>query len=114
MATHHAEPGEVVDLATWSADLPVDKSKVIAKIAHLELARLVISGGAEMHSSGYCRVPGPIVIHCLEGEIELRTPEATRIIRGGQLAYLLSEMEHSIRGIQDAVVLLTIVLRPAV
>jgi len=113
MATHHAEPGEVVDLATWSEDLPVDKSKVIAKVAHLELARLVVSSGEEMHSSGYCRVPGPIVIHCLDGEVELSTPDATRRIRRGQLAYLLGQTDHSIRGIQDAVVLLTIVLTPA-
>lgn len=112
MATHHAEPGEVVDLATWSEDLPVEKSKVIAKVAHLELARLVVNGGAELHSAGYCQVPGPIVVHCLEGEIELCTPDATRLIRRGQLAYLLGQTDHSIRGVQDAVVLLTIVLRP--
>jgi len=113
MATHHAEPGEVVDLATWSEDLPVDKSKAIAKVAHLELARLVVKSGASMHSSGYCQVPGPIVIHCLEGEIELCMPGETRLIRRGQLAYLLGQTDHSIRGVHDSVVLLTIVLRPA-
>lgn len=113
MATHHASPGEVVNLATWADDLPLDKSKVIAKVARLELARLVINGGVEMHSSGYCQVPGPIVIHCLEGEIELCTPEETRLISTGQLVYLLGETDHAIRGVQDAVVLLTIVLQPA-
>ncbi len=113
MATHHAEPGEIVDLATWAEDLPVDKSKAIAKIAHLELARLVISGGAEMHSSGYCQVPGPIVVHCIEGEIELRTPDRDRTIREGQLVYLLGHTEHTIRGVRDSAVLLTIVLEPA-
>lgn len=112
MATHHAEPGEIVDLDTWADDLPVDKSKVIAKIAHLELARLVIGGGTEMHSSGYCQVPGPLVVHCIEGEVELCTPERDRVIREGQLVYLLGHTEHTIRGVRDSTVLLTIILEP--
>jgi hypothetical protein len=113
MATHHAEPGEVVDLPTWAEDLSVEKSKVIAKIAHLELARLIIGGGTEMQSSGYCQVPGPIVVHCIDGEIELLMPEGARTILAGQLVYLLGSTEHSIRGVRDSTVLLTIVLEPA-
>jgi hypothetical protein len=35
MATHHANSGEIVDLATWADDLPTDKSKAIAKIENL-------------------------------------------------------------------------------
>jgi quercetin dioxygenase-like cupin family protein len=113
MATHHAKPGEIVDLTTWAEDLPVEKSKAIAKIAHLELARLVIGGGTEMHSSGYCQVPGPIVVHCIDGEIELLMPEGALAIRAGQLVYLLGGTKHSIRGVCDSTVLLTIVLEPA-
>jgi len=29
MATHHASPGEIVDLATWAQDVPNEKTKVI-------------------------------------------------------------------------------------
>ena len=112
MATHHAEPGEVVDLATWADDLPQEHSKAIAKTDNLELARLVIGAGVNMHSSGYCSVEGPVVLHCLEGEIEVATPSLRAVVKAGQLVYLLGRTEHTVSGIRDAVVLLTIVLRP--
>lgn len=112
MATQHAESGEIVDLATWADDLSTDKSKAIAKIDNLELARLVISAGTEMQGDKYCHVPGPIVVHCIDGEIELKTKEKAIRIKGGQLAYLLGQTDHAISAIQDSVVLLTIVLRP--
>jgi len=67
MATHHAVFGEVVDLAIWSEELEEDKSKVIAKIEGLELARLVIDAGVDMHHSEYCSVNGASVFHCIQG-----------------------------------------------
>ncbi len=51
MATHHAAEGEVVCLKTWANDLAVEKSKVITKTSGLELARLVIDAGTNMHHS---------------------------------------------------------------
>jgi quercetin dioxygenase-like cupin family protein len=66
-----------------------------------------------MQSSGYCQVPGPIVVHCIDGEIELLMPEGALAIRAGQLVYLLGGTKHSIRGVCDSTVLLTIVLEPA-
>jgi len=110
MATKHAKPGEVVDLASWAGDLSEDKSKAITKSSKLELARLVIPADKHMHRTKYCHVSGPIVVHCLEGEIEFRTPEKKVILMAGQLVYLTAETDHAISGIQDSVVLLTIVL----
>ena len=112
MATHHAAEAEVVDLATWSDDLPEGQSQAIAKIEHLELARLVIEGGKRMHRAGYCRVDGPVVFQCLQGEIEVETPDRAQRVRAGQLLYLLGGTDHAITGIADSVVLLTIVLKP--
>jgi len=110
MATHHASPGEVVDLATWATDLPAEHSKVIAKSAGLEIARLVIEAGEDMHHGGRCHVPGPIVIQCLEGEVEVDTPESCERLRAGQLLYLEGGTGHALRGIHKSIVLLTIVL----
>ena len=31
MATHHASPSEIVDLETWSQDLPGEHAKAIVK-----------------------------------------------------------------------------------
>jgi quercetin dioxygenase-like cupin family protein len=65
-----------------------------------------------MHGSRYCQVPGPIVVHCVEGEIELKTKEKTIRLKGGQLVYLLGQTDHAISGIEDSIALLMIVLRP--
>lgn len=112
MATHHAAEAEVVDLATWSDALPDGHSQAIAKVEHLELARLVVEAGKQMHRAGYCHVDGPVVIQCLEGEVEVKTPGGTRRLRTGQLLYLLGGTDHAISGLVDSVVLLTIVLKP--
>jgi len=110
MATHHAEPGELVDLASWADDVPTHGSKVITKTDRLELARLVVPAETEMHGSKYCAVPGPIVVHCIQGEIEFKTVSETTRLKPGQLVYLQADTDHAIGGVQDSVVLLTIVL----
>ena len=43
MATHHANPGEIVDLQTWAADLPKEHTKAIAKTDDMELIRIVLT-----------------------------------------------------------------------
>jgi len=110
MSTHHAKACEVVDLASWADDLPTEHSKAIAKSSGLELARLVIKAGIDMHKKNYCHVDGPIVVHCIEGEIELKTPDSQIRLGAGQLAWLEGRTEHALTGVQDSVVLLTIVL----
>ncbi len=110
MATHHAVSGEVVDLKSWANDLETEKSKVIAKTKGLELARLVIDAGVDMHRSEFCSVDGASVFHCIEGEVTLKTPDKHICLKQGQLAFLEGGVEHALIGVERSVVLLTIVL----
>jgi quercetin dioxygenase-like cupin family protein len=110
MATHHAIAGEQVDLETWANDLPFEHSKVIVKTKEIELARLVLQSGSEMHKTDYCRVKGTIVIHCVGGEIKVRTRDTVETLVTGQLLYLEGGTEHALMGVKKSVVLLTIVL----
>ncbi len=110
MATHHAVAGELVDLATWGQELTPEHSKAITKTKGLELARLVLQAGEEMHPDGYCRVAGPIVIHCINGKIKVRTRDTVETLRDGQLLYLEGGTDHALTGLSKSVVLLTIVL----
>ena len=112
MSTHHAAPGEVVDLAIWDCDLPAKHSKAITKTQGLEIARLVLDANEDMHGGGYCHVAGPVVIHCLEGEVEvgIESPEIRRRLCPGQLLYLDGDTGHALKGIKQSIVLLTIVL----
>ena len=108
MATHHASPSEIVDLETWAQDLPSEHSKIIVKTHEMELARLVFPAGDKFQNH---KVSGPIVVHCIKGEIEFTAMGATRILKPGQLLYLKPDEPHSILAIADAVVLLTIIFK---
>lgn len=108
MATHHASPLEIVDLQTWADDLETEKSKAIVKGNGIELARLVIDAGANMHQGGFCSVAGEVIIHCLSGEILVSTPEGEQTLQAGQLVFLDRERPHALSGVQKSVVLLTI------
>lgn len=106
MATHHAAPAEVVDLATWARDLPFEKSKAIVKTGAMELARLVLPAGQGLPDH---RVDGPIVIHCVSGRVAVTTTRGERELGAGQLLHLPPGDPHAVFGIEDAVVVLTIV-----
>ncbi len=108
MATHHASPSEIVDLETWAQDLPSEHAKTIVKTHEMELARLVFPAGAEFPNH---KVSGPIVVHCIKGEIEFTAMGATRTLKPGQLLHLMPDEPHSLRAIADAVVLLTIIFK---
>lgn len=110
LATHHAQAGEVVDLASWADDLPSQQSKAIAKGKGLELARLVIKASVDMHKHDYCHVDGPIVVHCIDGVINLKKPDSQIRLSAGLLTWLEGRTAHALTGVQDSIVLLTIVL----
>ncbi len=108
MATHHASPSEIVDLETWAHDLPSEHAKTIVKTHEMELARLVFPAGGEFPNH---KVSGPIVVHCIKGKIEFTAMGATQTLKPGQLLYLMPDEPHSIRAIEDTVVLLTIIFK---
>jgi len=107
MATHHAAPGEIVDLASWADDLPSEKTKAIIKTNDIELARLVIPKGKEYPNH---KVSGPIVVQCVQGKIELTAMGTTQELHSGQLLYLAAGELHSLKGVEDSVILLTILI----
>jgi quercetin dioxygenase-like cupin family protein len=107
MATHHAAPGEIVDLARWADDLPNEKTKVIIKTAKIELARLVIPKGKEYPNHD---ISGPIVVQCIQGKIEFTAMRATQELHSGQLLYLMPDEPYSLKAVEDAVILLTILI----
>ena len=106
MATHHASPGEVVNLDTWADDLGNDKTKAIVKTDEMELARLFIQAGKELPNH---KVAGSITVHCIKGKIEFTAMSTTQEISQGELLYLMAGEPHSVRAVENSVVLLTII-----
>ncbi|HEY5702729.1 MAG TPA: cupin domain-containing protein [Gammaproteobacteria bacterium] len=108
MATHHASPAEIVDLDTWANDIPNEQTKAIVKTEEMELARLVIPAGKEIPTH---KVSGPIVVHCINGKIEFTAMGTTQMLISGQLLHLLPDEPHSLKAVEDSVVLLTIIFK---
>lgn len=106
MATKHASAGEVVDLATWASDVSQEHSKTIAKLKQIELARIVLKQGKQWDAH---QVSGPVVIHCLSGFVRCDAMGGSKQLAPGQLLYLNEAECHAVAGIEDSVVLLTIV-----
>ena len=56
------------------------------------------------------QVAGEITVQCLEGRIAFTAGGATRELSAGQMLYLAGNEPHSLRGVEDASVLVTILL----
>ena len=106
MATRHADPGERVDLETWTDDLPEARTKVIAKTDRMELIRLFLPAGKELSSH---KVTGPLTVHCIRGKAEFTAMGATQTLASGQLLYLMPQELHAVKALEDTVILLTLI-----
>lgn len=103
MALQHAKPGEVVDLRPLGGELASAKTSALVKLDRFEAMRLVVRAGTTIRSH---EVPGYITLYCLEGQVIL-DPSAIKL-GAGDWVYLDRGEPHSIRGIEDSSLLLTI------
>jgi len=106
MAIHHAEAGEIVDLGALGPGLDRARTTAIAKKERFEAVRLVVRAGADIKTHA---VDGPITFHCLEGRALLGLPAGTIELSAGQWVFLEGGEPHSVTGIEDTSLLLTII-----
>lgn len=106
MATHHASPGEIVNLVTWANDLNAEHSKCIARTGEMELARLVMPPGETV---GQHPFDGPLVVHCLSGVLEVSALGKVQTIGGGELLHLPPAEEFTLRSLRYSLVLVTFI-----
>jgi quercetin dioxygenase-like cupin family protein len=103
VALQHAAPGQVVDLRPFGAKLCEAKTSALVKSDRFEAVRLVVPAGTIIPSH---KVPGYVTLHCLEGRVAL-SPSGVELSTGDWL-YLGRGAAHSVRGIEDSSLLLTI------
>ena len=109
MAIPHAAPGVPVELQPQAEVLSETKSHALVKTDDFEAIRLVIPQGHEV-----CRnhlVEGPITIQCLKGLIAFTADDQTRSLPEGHWLFLPGGVPHTIAGVEDSLVLLTIMFR---
>jgi len=107
MAILHAHPGEIIDVRPLGSALTSAKTTALVKTESLEVIRLVIPRGKEIPTH---KTRGEVTVHCLEGRINFTTDGTTHELQAGQMLYLQGEQAHSVVGIDDASLLVTIVL----
>lgn len=108
MAIPHARPAEPVDVRPLGPELAEARSTTLFKTESVETIRMVLAKGRIIadHSA-----PGDIIIHCIEGRIDVAALNNTTTLEPGHLLYLLAADVHSVAAIDDSSFLLTIVLK---
>jgi len=107
MAIPHAQPGEVIDVRPLGAALATVKTSTLLKTEKVEIIRLVMAAGKVLAEH---KAPGEITVHCLEGKIAFTALGKTQELTVGQLLYLGAREPHSVKCVEDASFLLTILL----
>jgi len=109
MALHHAQPGEIVSLAPLGKYLPEARSVAITKKAGFETLRLIMPAHSSIPRHA---VPGNVMLHCLEGSIELSLPSSNVTLNAHDWVYLEHSEPHSLKALQNSALLLTILVNP--
>lgn len=107
MAQPHAASGELVDITPLGTKIPNAVSTTLVRAEHLEVFRLVLPAGKATQDH---KASGTITIQCLEGTVELDAHGRTQTMRPGSLVYLADSEPHAVRALEDASLLITMLL----
>ena len=111
MAIEHTPPGQPVDVSPYGARLATQATFAVFKARDLEVMRLVLAAGKSLPPH---KVPGEITIHCIEGQLEITTPQRKTVLDPGQLVLLPGGEVHAVLALQSSSALVTVALkRPA-
>ena len=107
MAIPHAKPGEVVDVRPLGSALASAQTKTVIRAEQVEVIRLVVPAGKEIPEH---KAKGEIVVQCLEGKVTFTAFGKAQTLEAGKLLYLPTGEPHTVKGIEDASLLLTVLL----
>ena len=103
----HAYPGRPFNLRPEGASLSEATTFPLVKEELFEAIRMVIRKDHEISAH---QVAGAITIYCLEGRVAFTARGETHDLKAGHWLFLLGDEPHSLRGIEDSLLLLTILL----
>ena len=73
----------------------------------MEVIRLVVPAGKEIEEH---KARGEIVVQCLEGRVAFTAFGRTQNLEAGKILYLPTGQPHTVKGIENASLLLTVLL----
>jgi nucleotide-binding universal stress UspA family protein/quercetin dioxygenase-like cupin family protein len=102
-----ARSGDPVDVRPMGSALASAQTRTLVRTTAVEVVRLIVRAGQEIpqHKS-----PGEIIVHCLEGRVALTALGTTQVLKTGKLLHLPASEPHAFEGIEDASLLLTILI----
>lgn len=106
MAIPHASPGTPVDLRRTEGSISEAETIALVKNDSFEAIRMRLLKGHEVCHNH--QVDGPIMVHCLEGRAALTVDGETHELPAGHWLYLMGNAPHTLRGVEDSLVLLTV------
>src|SRR5690554_2750896 len=107
MAIPHASPGMAADLKIQGEELSQAKTFALMKNEAFQAIRMAVPRDFEACHNH--QLSGPITLQCIEGEIALTADGDTRLLRAGQWTFLNGGVPHTIKGIEDSLLLLTVI-----
>ena len=109
MALEHLQAGQVANVRPYGAALAAAGNTALFKSAELEVMRLVLPTGKAMPAH---QVVGEITIQCIEGVVQIdANSNAPVTLNAGELLFLTGGAPHALLALQDASVLVTIVVK---
>jgi quercetin dioxygenase-like cupin family protein len=107
MAIPHAKPGEIMDARPLGSALASSQTTTLVRAEQVEVIRLVVPAGKAIAEHN---AKGEIVVQCLGGRVAFTAFGKTQTLEAGKLLYLPTGEPHSVKGIENASLLLTILL----
>lgn len=107
MAIPHAAPGQIIDVRPLGQAVPNPITTTLIKTDRLEIIRLVLPAGKQIPPH---RVDGEVTVQCLEGRVSFQARSQTQELAAGQMLYLAGGDEHALTALENASVLVTILL----
>jgi len=105
----HANPEGVVDVRPLGPALTATATRTLVKTEAVTVVRMVVPAGKEIPTHA---AKGDLVVQCLEGKIAFTARGSAHHLEAGHLLHLPAGEPHSLRGIEDGSLLLTVVSPP--
>jgi len=100
-----SNPAEVVDVRPLRSALTASiQMKKLLKTDEVEVFQVVFPAGEKMSEDTGA---GTVILHCLEGQVTLSAFGRTQQVKAGQLLHLPGEVPYTVKGVEDASLLLT-------
>ena len=106
MAEPIANPGLTAFVEPLATAGETSRKTTLVKTPQVEIIQLMVPAGRDVPTH---QAQGEVVIHCLEGRVSMCAAGKTYDLQPGQLLHLSLDDQFSIRGIDNASVLVTLI-----